>query len=96
MNELYKKCGFAEGAVPPLADKLAKFAAYAMGDATPEDIKGMADDLDKEEDEKAKAMAAKFKKFAEAPAAPIAAAEPFAGEESPEEEPARRRGQDAA
>lgn len=59
--DLMARMGIVDGAT--VADKMAKFAAYAMGDASPEELKAMADDLDKAEDPAAKAMAAKMRKF---------------------------------
>lgn len=59
--EMMQKIGLADGCSPQ--DKMAKFAAYAMGDASPEEMKAMADDLDQAEDPAAKAMAAKMRKF---------------------------------
>lgn len=59
--EMMQKIGLADGCSPQ--DKMAKFAAYAMGDASPDELKAMADDLDLAEDPAAKAMAAKLRKF---------------------------------
>lgn len=74
--EMMQKIGLADGCSPQ--DKMAKYSAYAMGDASPEELKAMADDLDKLDDPSAKSMAAKMRKFAL----------PFEGKETPEEEKA--------
>lgn len=79
--DLMTKLGLAEGCSP--ADKMAKYGSHAMGDASPDDLKAMADDLDKDEDEKAKALAKKFRKMAaDDPPATMAHEEPD-GDEAP-------------
>jgi len=81
--ETMKRMGFADGANPSVEEKMAAYAKCAMGDATPEEIKAMAADLEASGDEKAKAMAKKMgdlvltHKDDDAPAA-MAAAEPAA------------------
>ncbi len=62
--EMMRKMGFADGANPTVDEKMSKFAAHAMGEASPEDCKAMADDLDKHEEPAAKAMAVKLRKMA--------------------------------
>jgi len=61
---LMTRMGFADGANPSIEEKMSKFAAYAMGDASAEDCKSMAEDLDKHEEPAAKAMAVKLRKMA--------------------------------
>jgi hypothetical protein len=56
-SELMKKLGLFDGA--PVADKMAAYQTYAFGDASPEEIKAMADDLEKAEEPAAKSMASK-------------------------------------
>lgn len=58
--ELMKRMGFADGANPSVEEKMAAYAKCAMADATPEEIKAMAADLEATGDEKAKAMAKKM------------------------------------
>lgn len=58
--DLMKRMGFADGANPSVEEKMAAYAKCAMGDATPEEIKAMAADLEASGDEKAKAMAKKM------------------------------------
>ncbi len=84
--DLFKKLGFAEGAEPSVEDKLARFAQhFASGEATPEDMKAMADSLEEHADsEPAAKMARHFKKFAEG-------AEPFAGTDTPDEDQAKEQ-----
>lgn len=57
---LMKRMGFADGANPSVEEKMAAYAKCAMGDATPDEIKAMAADLDASGDDKAKAMAKKM------------------------------------
>jgi hypothetical protein len=80
MNDLMKKLGLAEGC--PVADKMSAYSKHAMGEATPDEIKAMADDLDNDADDKAKAMAAKFKRMAAQ-----VEVDPAAGQKKPEEKP---------
>ena len=60
--ELMKRMGLGDD--PGVAEKMAAYSKHAMGEATDEELCKMADDLEKHEEPEAKAMAAKFKKFA--------------------------------
>lgn len=74
MDDLMKKLGYAEGAAPTVDEKMARYAQhFASGDASPDDVKAMAEDLGKHEDhEGAMKMAKHFAKFAEPHAEPDA------------------------
>lgn len=60
---LMKKMGFAEGAAPGVAEKMAAYSKHAMGEASAAECKAMAEDLEKHEEPEAKAMAAKLHKM---------------------------------
>lgn len=59
--DLTKKLGFADGATPSVADKMAAYGKHAMGDASAEDCMAMADDLEHHEEPVAKALAGKIR-----------------------------------
>ncbi len=61
--EMMKRMGFAEDAKPTVAEKMAAYSKHAMDKADGDDLKAMADDLEKHEEPEAKEMAAKFKKL---------------------------------
>jgi hypothetical protein len=83
---LMTKLGFAEGAQPTAAEKCAAYSKHAMGEASDDEIKAMAADLEKHEEPEAKAMAAKFKRMS---------AEPVAEEKKPEEDKAEAEAMNA-
>jgi hypothetical protein len=71
-ESLMKKLGFAEGASPSVEEKLSRYAQhFASGDASPEELKSMSEDLAQHEDhEGAMKMAKRFAKLSEPEAAP--------------------------